>query len=264
MEAPLEVEVLNLIESEDLVPFRATLVSTDKESVKAQLETLEKEGTELANSMAITVTDQASYDAACLKHQVAKSFIDRATGVVEPLRAITWAIYQKVLGRKKGVLGRVEANLPGLAQQILAFERKEEQERIAEQQRLEAQRKKEEDDRRIALAESAQKAGMDATSVEQILTAPSTAPAAVAPPTFSRVTGTSSRERWEAEPEEGLDAAKALKKLVQAAAKKDGAHLLVYLQANMTGINGQARIAKAAMAIPGFRAVDKGSLVNRK
>lgn len=257
-------EAANVIESETMLPLVATLVSTRRESVKIQLEALEKEGIELANKMAITVTDQASYDTACLTHQMAKSFIDRAGGYIEPLRAITFSIYNKVLGRKKTVLGNVENNLKPLANNILAYERAREAERIAEQQRLERLQKEDEDNRRLALAQSAEQAGMDETSIEEILAAPSIAPTPVAAPTYSRVAGTGSRDAWAAEPAEGLDAAKALLTLVRAAAKKDGAHLLVYLEANMTAINGQARIAKAALAIPGFRGINKGSLVNRK
>ena len=257
-------EVANIVETEDLVPFHASVISQDKESVKEQLAKLEAEGIELANSMALKVADQASYDTACLKYKEAKGFIDRATAFVEPMRALTYALYVKVLGRKKTVLENVEKNLAPLARTILNFEQQKERERIAEQQRLEAIRRKEEDDRRIALAESAQKQGMDQASVEAVLTAPSVTPAAVAPPTFAKVAGTSSREAWEAEPEEGLTPLQALKKLIAAAAKKDGAYLLPYLEAKMTAINSQARIAKAAMAIPGFRAVNKGALVNRR
>jgi hypothetical protein len=262
--ADMVAGVANIVETEDLVPFHASVISQDKESVKEQLAKLEAEGITISNGMAIQVADQASYDAACLKYKEAKSFIDRAGMFIEPMRALTYALYVKVLGRKKSVLENVEKNLAPLSRGILAFERQKEQERIAEQQRLEALRRKEEDDRRIALAESAQKQGMDAASVESVLTAPSVTPAAVAPPTFSRVVGTTSREAWEAEPEEGLTPLQALKKLIAAAAKKDGAYLLPYLEAKMTAINSQARIAKAAMAIPGFHAVNKGALVNRR
>ncbi len=265
MEIPdVESQVANIIETEDLVPFHASVVSQDKGSVKEDLIALEVEGIAIANSMAITVTDQASYDTACLKYKEGKAFIDRATLFIEPMRALTYALYNKVLGRKKKVLENVEKNLAPLARGILLFERQKEAERIAEQQRLEALRRKEEDDVRIALAEAAQKQGMNAASVEAVLTAPSVIPAAVAPPTFSKVTGTTSREAWEAEPEEGLTPLQALRKLIAAAAKKDGAYLLPYLEAKMTAINSQARIAKAAMAIPGFRAVNKGALVNRR
>jgi hypothetical protein len=257
-------EGTNIVEQEALAPLIATVITADKDSVKVQLESLEKEGVEIANSMALKVTDQESYDTAVTTYKTAKEFVDRAGAFLEPFRAITWNIYQKVMGRKKNVLGAVDANLKPLAQEILAFERKKEQERQEKEREAERQRQKEEDDRRLALAEQAKQAGMDEVSIDEILTAPSAAPAAKVAPTFSRVAGTSSREAWSAEPEENLDAAKALKKLVAAAAKKDGAHLLVYLQANMVAINGQARIAKLAMAIPGFRAVDKGSLVNKK
>lgn len=255
---------VNIIEREDAHPLHATLISTDRTLVKLQLAELEKEGIEIANSMALKVTDQESYDVACLTYKKAKEFVDRSGGFIEPFRVIAYSIYQKVLGRKKTVLGAVEANLKPLADTILAFERKKEQERLEKEREAERLRQKEEDDRRMALAQSAQTAGMDEVSIDEILTAPSTAPAAKVAPTFTRMAGTSSREAWEAQFEEGLDAAKALKKLVAAAAKKDGAHLLVYLEAAMTKINGHARIAKGAMAIPGFRAVDKGSLVNRK
>ncbi len=257
-------EVANIVETEDLVPFHASVISQDKESVKEQLATLEAEGTTIANGMALAVTDQASYDTACLKYREAKAFIVRADAFIEPMRALTYALYMKVMGRKKTVLGNVEKNLAPLARAILMFEQQKERERIAEQQRLERLRREEEDNARIALAEAAQKQGMDAVSVEAVLTAPSVVPAAVAPPTFSRVADTTSREAWGAEPEEGLTPLQALRKLIAAAAKKDGAYLLPYLEAKMTAINSQARIAKAAMAIPGFRAVNKGALVNRR
>ncbi len=85
--------------------------------------------------------------------------------------------------------------------------------------------------------------------MQTILTAPSTAPAPVAAPTFNRVKGLGHRENWCAEVTD-------LWSLVKAVAKNKA--LLPLLEANLPALNAQARSLKTALQIPGVRAVNKG------
>lgn len=111
---------------------------------------------------------------------------------------------------------------------------------------------------------------MSEASVQAILETPSTAPRPIAPPAFQKAAGLGkTRESWKAEPDnDEVDPvkrnAKALLQLVRAAAKKGGEPLLAYLQVNETALNAHARATKTAMQVPGYKAVDEGTLVRAR
>jgi hypothetical protein len=257
-------EVMNLIAEEKQAPIFARAVSADKEMVAARLAELEKKAIEVANSLAIEVKDQATYDLAAFNFNAAKTFIDDTNEYIEPFRIVTYNLYQKVMNRKKAIITpTLEANLKNCGRAILAFERaKEEEHRLAQ---IESDRKarEEEETRRLNMAAAAEKAGMSTESVERILETPSAAPRPVAAPTFQKAENLGkTRENWQAEPIGSP--LEALMALVKAAGKKEGKHLLAYLQVNHSALNAHAKATKTAMQIPGYKAVDQGTLVRSR
>jgi hypothetical protein len=251
-----DIDAWNVIAEAEIVPLHATVISTEKESVSERLVKFEAEGLILAQRMtaALKVRDQESYNQAGELFLEGKSFIKDAGDFCEPIRLITYGLYQKVLDVKKRLLSPVEGNLQPLANEIKRFERVQEEKRQAEERRLAEELRRQEEERKLQAATAAEAVGMDEISVQEILSAPSTIPAPAAAPTFQRVAGMSSRENWCAEVVDFYA-------LVKAVAKDK--KLLPLLEANLPALNAQARSFKTALAIPGVRAVDKGSLVGR-
>lgn len=253
LQAIHELDTANIVVEGEIVPLRATVISTERESVSEKLLQFESSALVLAEKMAaVKVKDQDSYTVAGETFLEAKSFLKSSGDFVEPIRLITHGLYQRVLDIKKRLQGPVETNLQPLANEIKRFEREQEEKRQAEERRLAAELEKQEQERKLEAAAAAEAVGMDATSVDAILEAPSTVPAPVAAPTFQRVAGMSSRDAWCAEVTD-------LYALVKAVAKDK--KLLPLLQANMPALNAQARSLKTAMQLPGVKAVNKGSLV---
>lgn len=256
-------EVMNLVAEEKQDPIFARIVSADKVMVSVKLSEFDARAIEVANNLAIEVKDQATYDLATLNFTAGKAFVEEVSGFIEPARSVAWNLYQKVMGRKKTILDTVERNVKACGANILRFEREaQERDRLAQIERDKKDRE-EEETRRLNLAAAAEKAGMSTQSVERILETPSAAPRTIVPPSLqsSSVMG-KTREAWKAEPIGSP--VEALLELVKAAAKKDGKHLLAYLQVNESALNSHARATKTAMQIPGYKAVDGGTLVRAR
>lgn len=253
-----EVDGWNVVAEEELVPLHATVISTDLNPVTQRLVEFERDGLALGARIGgiieLGVKDQDTYNCAAALITEGKAFVKTTDDFFEPIRSITFALYNRVLGRKKGVQSPVADRLKPLAGAIIYFEREQEELRQREERRLAEEQRKAEEERKLQAAAAAEKADMDETSVQQILDAPSVAPAPAAAPTFQRAAGVSRREAWCAEV---LD----LHALVKAVAKDK--KLLPLLEANMPALNAQARAMKTALAIPGVRAVDKGSVAVR-
>jgi hypothetical protein len=252
---------MNLVAEEKQDPIFARVVSADKVMVSARLAEFDQKAIEVANNLAIEVKDQATYDLATHNFSTGKAFVEEVSQFIEPARVVTWNLYQKVMGRKKAILDTVERNIKAAGQNILQFERAQEEKRRMAQIEADRKAREQEETRRINMAAAAEKAGMSTESVEKILETPSTAPRPIVAETFQRssVMG-KTREAWKAEP---LDE-NAFLTLVRAAGKKDGKHLLAYLQLNEAALNAHARATKTAMQIPGYKAVDGGTLVRAR
>lgn len=263
--SPVPEEQMNLIAEEKQAPIFARAVSSDKEIVSVKLAELEKRGIEVANSLAIEVKDQATYDLAALNLVAAKNFVEEASAFIEPFRVVTYNLYQQVMNRKKAIVtAALEANLKSCGRAILQFEQKQEEARRLAQIETDRKAREEEETRRLNLAAAAETAGMSEDSVQAILETPSTAPRPIAAPTFQKAAGLGkTREAWKAQATEA-DPRKSLLMLVRAAAKKGGEPLLAYLQLNEAALNAHARATKTAMQIPGYKAVDEGTLVRAR
>jgi hypothetical protein len=252
------LEAWNVVAEEALVPLHATVITTDPDPVAERLAKYEEEGLALGERMQGVLTtgikDQETYDSAALALTDGKAFIKGTDDFFEPIRTITFALYNRVLGRKKDVQSPVGDRVKPVANLILSFERIQEEERRRLEREATIKQQREEEERKLASAIHAEGIGMDKQSVETILTTPSVASTPAAVPTFQRAAGVSRREAWCAEVTD-------FHALVRAVAKD--AKLLPLLEANMPALNAQARSLKQALAIPGVRAVDKGSVAVR-
>lgn len=246
----------NLVISAEVVPFSAIVISSEKESVAAKLAELEQRGILLALELEeIKIADQETYDAKSAKLAENKSFVKEAEAFCEPFRALTYGLYQKVMDVKKRIVADSTFQIFPAVNEILAFERKKAEEERIRQQELEAQQRKEEEERKLAAAASAEQVGMGEQAVQAILNEPSVQPKPVAPPAFTPSSTHVTRDAWQAEED---TANGGLWALVKAAAKDK--KLLAYLEPNTMALNGTARALKTAMAVPGFKAVNKGSI----
>ena len=247
--------VLNAVLTAEIVPFHASVVSQGPESVTEKLARYEQSGLALFERMvAISVTDQETYDLAAGLLKEERAFSKETTEFFEPIREITYGMYQRVLEIKKGIQGVVQQQASLLSKSVIDFERKQEAERQRLQRELEERQRREQDELKLQAAAAAEAAGCDEASMQTILNAPDTTPKPIAPPTFQRVSNVIRREAWAAEVTD-------LWALVKAVAKDK--KLLPLLEANMPALNAQARSLKTAMQIPGVRAVDKGSVAVR-
>lgn len=223
-------------------------VIAEFESVALKLETEAK---------AIVVTDQESLDNASAhiqeidrREQIWENFIKRPYDVV-------FGAYKKILELKKAIAGPLDSGRTYLKGQVGAFIRKQEAERREQERLLAEEQRKQEDELKLKAAASAETAGVDEKGVQEILSAPSTAPRPAAPMTYRRPAGLSTRENWAGEVED-------FHALVKAAAKNK--NLLPLLQINQPALNAQARVYKGALSTyaPGTRGVDKGAVSVRK
>ena len=262
-EAVAPEQAMNLWVEEKADPLFARMVSASSESVALKLREFEARGIEVANSLAIEVKDQESYDRATMAYLNGKDFAEEVTQYVEPARKVAYSFYQKVLNIKKVILDATEKNLGPLGSNIKRFEQAKAEEGRRRQMEADAKHRKEEEDRKLALAQAAQDAGLSPASVEHILDTPSTAPSPVVAPSLATNPGMGkTRDKWIYEATEP-DPQKSLLMLVKAAAKNPKAYL-PYLQLNDTALGAHARAVKTAMDVPGYKAVNEGTLTRAR
>lgn len=238
-----------------LQPELTSKLELFKERLGIAVLRLEEESLDVAEALeAITVTDAIEHDEMGERLKLAVEFTDRATGFFEPWRELFRGPYQAVLDRKKGVLDGVTASVAKAKRAILEWEHSEQMRRDLEARVLQEKLRVDEEVRKLALAVQAEAGGMNEQAVEQILSTPSVAPTVTAAP-IARPTGISGRKNWKAEV---MD----LGALIEAAAKDK--RYRVYLQADMSKLDKQAKVDEGALEIPGVRPVNQGSLAIRR
>jgi hypothetical protein len=249
---PLELETLRTILSERLTEFAARInvavLELEDESLEVS-ETLDK----------ITVTDAIEYQELGERLKIAVGFHDRASAFFEPWRVLFYGPYQTVIDRRKSVLGVVDKSTDDAKKRLLIFEHQEaERQRIAAEIANEALQRDDEA-RRLELASQAETAGMSREAVDAILETPSTLPTVTAAP-IERPTGLSGRKNWKAEV---FDKPALIMAIAERLAKGDKSWL-VFVDANESKLNNEAKMYESELAIPGVRAVNKGSLAVRR
>jgi hypothetical protein len=173
----------------------------------------------------------------------------------KPIKDAAFAAHKAAVAAEKRLLDPLQDAKGILKRGIGAWE--EEQERIrqeAERKAQEAARKLEEEIR-LQQAVAAEQAGADQATVEEIMETPIPIPVPIAPPTFDRVQGVSTSQRWRAEVFDIklLCRAVTLKKLP-----------VTYVKPNLTTLNTKTRAEKSTLKIPGVRAVPETTVAVRR
>lgn len=241
----------------------------------AELPELEAQATAImARIPLIAIRDAESFALAVEDRAEIKRRLARIADVMDPICDTTHKAWKTALGQREALRGPfVEADKAysramGIYEQEQERQRRETEERAQrERQRLEAdecarveaeQRRltKEVEDRRLAEAVAAEARG-DTDTAERLIEAPIPVPMVAPRPVFVPVVpaparpaaaGVSFRDNWTAVVDD-------LPALVKAVA--DGKAAITLLQPNQTALNGVARSLKAALAIPGVRAVNE-------
>src|SRR5258708_4240487 len=190
----------NVVMSAEIVPLFAQVTTTEKESIGEKLMQFEADAVALSSALdAIEVKDQESYTLCAERVLEGKAFVKEKTEWFEPIRLLTFGLYQKVLDRRGGIVKAVEVSLAVKSAALKKFERDQEEIRQQQQRATEQKQRDEEAQRKLDAAVAAEAVGLNEQAIETILAAPVTAPSPIAAPTFQRVKGLGHRENWCAE-----------------------------------------------------------------
>ncbi|MDD2858877.1 MAG: hypothetical protein PHU75_09410 [Candidatus Nanopelagicales bacterium] len=196
---------------------------------------------------ALKITSEPTYrDAAEMLLNV-RAIRGRVNATFDPVIEAAHKSHKAALAAKaehEAPLATAERAIKGM---MSAYMAEQERLRLAEQSRLAAIARQEEEDRRLAEAQAAQDAG-DAEMAEALIAQPVVVQPVKAAPAVPKIAGVVYRTTWRAEV---VDLA-ALVRFV--AATPAFANLVL---ANMPALNSLATAQKGAMAIPGVRAVSE-------
>jgi hypothetical protein len=257
---PPGMDGANIVLQHEVAPLLSVVTSRNREEVAVRIRVLEATALSLVQRMDLAINDQESYTVVAGLVQEAAACLRESGDFVEPVRVITYGLYQQALDLKRQLQEKLEAKLKDKKNDLLAWDRAQEAIRQENQRKLQEQQRKQEEERKLQAAASAEQAGMDEQSVEAILNAPSVAPAPIAASTYTPARNLSVRAAWCAEVTDFFALVKAVAK------KKDWLPLLYAYdpdQKTSPNLNAQACSLKTALAIPGVRAVNKGSVAVR-
>jgi hypothetical protein len=252
---PPGIDGANIVLQHEVAPLLSVVTSRNREEVAVRIRTLEATALSLVQRMAgLSISDQETYTIVAGLVEEGTACLRESGDFVEPVRVITYGLYQQALDLKKRLQERLEAELKLKKSDLLAWDRAQDVIRQENNRRLREEQEKREEEAKLRAAVNAEQSGMDEVSVNAILEQPSVTPAPVAAPTYQRVSNVQTRDNWCAEVTDFYA-------LVKAVAKDK--KLLPLLQANLPALNAQARSLKQALVLPGVRAVNKGSVAVR-
>lgn len=177
-----------------------------------------------------------------------KSAEDKWDGLTAPSRDAAHKAWKAAVALHDGLISELSETRKDLKRRRGAWYDEQERIRKAEEARLQAIARKQAEDEALAMAEQAEAAG-DHEIAEAIVAAPVVAPVvrvASTAPKQSRLTA--ARSAWSCKVVSLMD-------LVKAVAA--GSQPITLIEPNMVALNGMARAAKSALAIPGVRAVER-------
>jgi hypothetical protein len=257
---PPGMDGANIVLQHEVAPLLSVVTSRNREEVAIRIRILEATALSLVQRMDLTVNDQESYTVVAGLVQEATACLRESGDFVEPVRVITYGLYQQALDLKRLLQESLEAKLKVKKNDLLAWDRVQEAIRQENERKLHEEARQQEEERKLQAAAAAEEAGMDEQSVAAILEQPSVAPAPVAAPTYTPNRNLSVRDAWCAEVTDFFA-------LVKAVAKKKEWLPLLYAydpdKKTSPNLNAQAKSLKEALAIPGVRAVNKGSVAVR-
>ena len=195
---------------------------------------------------AIRVVDQATYDQAC---EVAKRAVEARKTIksrIEPGKTAAHAAWKEWMALENEMLELVTGAERIAKGKIAAWNTEQERLRRAEEARLAEEARKQEEEDKLQAATAAEADGASEEEVEAILEEPAPQTTMVAPPTYRKSTGVSTRETWKAE----VTHLPSLIKFV--AANPRYANLL---KVNTAALNALAVAQKQMFLIPGAKAI---------
>lgn len=194
---------------------------------------------------ALRIVNAGTYQAACeflkgikaLRQEIADTFQPHITRAHES---------HKALLKEKADAEAPLADAERIAKAALVtYDTEQERQARIEQQRLQAEARRQEEERRLADAVALESAG-DVVEAEALIAAPIEVPVIAVAPTTPKVSGISYRETW------GAEVVDLAALVAYVAAHPQFAALLL---PNMPALNGQARSLKGQLQIPGVKAV---------
>lgn len=194
---------------------------------------------------AIRIVDPVGYQAACdfllgvkaLRTEIADTFQPHITRAHEAHKAL-------LKEKSDAEAPLIEAERIAKSA-LVTFDQEQERIRIAEAARLQAEARRQEEERRINEAVALEAAG-DSIEADALFETPVFVPTIAVAPSTPKVSGIAYRETWSAKVTD-------LGKLVAFVASNP--HFAGVLLPNMPALNGQARSLKSQMRIPGVEAI---------
>lgn len=205
----------------------------------------------------IKISNQSTYDAAtgCLKAiKGTRMDVDQFKAIPDRLHSL-WKLNLAEWQKHDSALNAAESSLKV---QLIAFDRKKQQEEDAKRAALEAEARKKAQDDADRRAKEAKKAGASSTEVAEIKKSAEFVPPPEMKPNLERAAGTSVRENWQCEV---IEFQKLLAYIVSGNAEYKIRHpeLLNVIAVNESALRNMAKSQKSNMQIPGVKAYDKGS-----
>ena len=199
-----------------------------------------------AEAEAIQIVDQPTYDLAC---DIARRAVDARKLIkarLEPGKSAARSAWREWVDLENEMLSLV-TGAEGIAKKkIGAWNDEQERLRREEEARLQEIARKEEEEARLQEAVAVESDGGSEEEVEAIMQEPPAPVAVIAPPTFKKSQGVSSRANWKGE-------VTHLPTLIQYVAKNPQFSNL--LKVDTTALNALVRSQKELFKMPGAKAV---------
>ena len=202
----------------------------------------------------ITITNQQTYSIAATLLIDISALAKRIQDHHKPIKDAAYAAHKVAVAAEKRLLDPLDEARTILRRGIGAWEAEQERIRMELERKAQAEARKQEEEMRLALAVQAEELGADEVTTEEILSTPMVTVAPVVAPTFERVSGVSTSQRWHAEVTD-------IKALCRAVG--EGKASVEFVQANLVALNALARAMKSTLNISGVRAVAETSVAAR-
>jgi len=202
----------------------------------------------------ITITNQQSYSIAATLLIDISALAKRIQDHHKPIKDAAYAAHKVAVAAEKRLLDPLDEARTILRRGIGTWESEQELIRLRLERKARDEARKQEEEMRLALAVQAEELGADEVTTEEILSTPMVTVAPVVAPTFERVSGVSTSQRWHAEV---MD----LKALCRSVG--EGKASVEFVQPNLTALNALARAMKSTLNVPGVRAVAETSVAAR-
>lgn len=204
---------------------------------------------------AIKIVDQASYDLAVEALTRANAFLKEAAEFFDPNIKKAHDLHKELLKQKATVISPVEGPVKTIKGELVRFTNEQERLRQEEQRRIGEQARKEAEDQRLADAEHMVAQGVDeADALEMIVQAPVPVAAPRVEHSYVPSKAVVMAETWS-----GVCDDKG--KVIEAAAAGNASAKGI-LEVNQPALNGMARSLKEGLAeaVPGTRAVKSSNV----